>query len=119
MKKLIIILFFLLVSLFACNLHEQVVDVRDVAKEENLILKKEKGQEHIHRLDIKIVGELDGDAEMSLMLNGKVYETAELSGMFDLKMYGGDWYSDSAELIYEPLNAKSGKVTIVYKFFDQ
>ena len=68
MKKFVLIFVVLLGVLSGCNLHEQQIEVVDVAKEEILILKKEKGQEHIHRLDIKIVGELDGDAEMSLIL---------------------------------------------------
>ena len=77
MKKFEFMLFVLFIVLAACNLHEQVVDIRDVAKEEILILKKEKGQEHIHRLEIRIAAELEGDVKVSLILNGKAYERVD------------------------------------------
>ena len=50
-------------------------------------------------------------------LKGKEYKTANLSGMVNFD-WGGDWYSDSAEIIYHPINVKGGKISINYCFFD-
>jgi len=118
MKKTIIILFILFIVLSGCHIYEHQAEIRDVTVRETLILKKNSAQEHIHKLTIWVRGELDGNASLSLMLDGEIYDTAELSGKFDLEMYGGDWYSDSAELIYKPTGVKNGSVKLIYTFFD-
>ncbi len=117
MKKCWIIIIVLLVGITACGIYEQKIEIPDVSVKKTFILKKDPDQGHIHRLEIQFVGELDGDAEMTLILNGEPYDTAELSGTFDL-MYSGDWYTDSAELIYQPSGVKSGHFKIIYQFFD-
>jgi hypothetical protein len=56
-----------------------------------------------------------GEAQLSLMLNGKPYKTEKLNDNVNYK-WGGDWYADSMELKYEPQVVNSGKIKIEYSF---
>lgn len=118
MKKFIIILIVLFIVFSGCHVYEQKVEIENAAVSDALVLKKNSAQENIHKLTIWVRGDLDGKASLSLMLDGKIYNATELSGKFDLKMYSGDWYSDSAELLYKPTGVKSGNVKLIYTFFD-
>jgi len=60
-------------------------------------------------------GKIDGEAQLSLMLDGKPYKTEMIKGTVNFK-WGGDWYADSMELRYEPQIVNSGKITIEYSF---
>lgn len=113
-----IILFILFVVLSRCHIYEQKVEIENAAVSDTLVLKKNSAQQHIHKLTIWVRGELDGNASLSLMLDGKLYLTEKLSGKFDHKMYSTDWYSDSAELVYKPTGVKNGSVKLIYTFFD-
>ena len=96
--------------------HQQI-EIKNITNTETLILKKLSNQSNIHSLKIKGSGNIDGEAKISLILNGKEYKTANLSGMVNFD-WGGDWYSDSAEIIYHPINVKGGKISINYCFFN-
>lgn len=111
-------LIFLILMIGGCNQTlNQTYNVVDVTKPEIIIIAKQRSQGGIHSLRIAGVGQITGNATISLFLNGKPYKVEHLSESVDF-YWGGDWYSDSAEIKYEPTSVKSGKLKINYQFYD-
>lgn len=92
-------------------------NIADVNNSETIILDKQAGQGPIHSITISGSGRLKGEAEISLILNGGPYKKEHLSGAVDFR-WGGDWYSDQAEIRYTPISATGGKLKLKYKFND-
>ena len=92
-------------------------DVVDVTKAETIVLKKASGQGPVHSLSVTGSGEIQGDAEISLILNGGQYKTEKMSGKVDFR-WGGDWYSDHAEIRYTPTSVTGGSLKLNYEFND-
>ena len=80
-----------------------------------ITLKNSNNQKHVYGIDIRGLGNIDGDATITLILNGKPYKTEKLRGGVSFK-WGGDWYSDTAEIQYTPGYVNSGELVIEYKF---
>lgn len=114
MNKLILIT--LAMFIFGC-LPSQKTRFAAVTKPGIITLNKRPGQKHIYAISIHCSGRIDGKAKLSLMLNGKPYKTEEISDKVKFS-WGGDWYSDSAEIRYEPVNVSSGELIFSYKFVD-
>jgi hypothetical protein len=91
------------------------VTVSDVHQRETLVLGSKVGNPYTYGITIRGSGNIDGEAIISLMLNGEPYKVAKLSSKFDFE-WGGDWYSETAEVRYEPRNVRSGRVTLRYRF---
>ncbi len=91
--------------------------IKDATKSEVVILKKTSTQGSIHGMDLKCTGSIVGKAEIQRVSEGKIYQTAQLSGDFDLN-WDGDWYSDTTEIRYIPHSATGGTVTLIYEFKD-
>jgi hypothetical protein len=96
---------------------KQVYQVADVTKAQTISLHKKTGQGHIHSYTVVGTGRIEGEATLSLMLNGKPYRTEHLSGDVQFK-WGGDWYSDAALIAYKPTSARSGSLKVEYTFLD-
>ena len=64
---------------------------------------------------INVTGNIDGSAEIYLMLNGKPYKTEKISGNVNFK-WDGDWYSNNALIIYKATDVNKGKLSIGYAF---
>jgi len=92
-------------------------DIADVAKAETIILMKASGQKAIHSLSVTGSGKSDGNAEITLILNGGPYKTEALSGSVSFQ-WGGDWYSDEAEIRYSPTSVTGGNLKLRYAFND-
>ncbi len=92
-------------------------DVSYVTKAETIVLKKASGQGPVHSLSVIGSGVLQGDAEISLILNGCSYKTEKLSGKVDFR-WRGDWYSDQAEIRYTPTSVNGGSLKLKYEFSD-
>ena len=111
---------FLLITVFftySCFSGSQSHEIKDVTKPEVVILKKESKQGNIYAITISGTGQISGEANIILILNGKPYKTANLSGKVNFQ-WGGDWYSDTAEIRYHPSSVVSGQVQITYRFKD-
>jgi len=96
---------------------KQEYRVADVTKPETITLTKESGQGNIHSFSITGSGQIDGNATITIFLNGKPYKIEQLSDRVHFH-WGGDWYSDSAEIKYEPLSVKVGSLVLKYRFSD-
>jgi hypothetical protein len=116
MKRLIALL--IVTGLLAgCGPGMQRHDVADVTKAEVIVLKKAPQQGAVYSLTVVGHGKIDGNAEISLILNGGPYKTEKLSGKVDFR-WGGDWYSDQAEIRYTPGTVGGGSLSLKYKFND-
>jgi hypothetical protein len=91
------------------------VTVQDVRKAETLVLGQETGEHHTSGIWVHGSGYIDGEATISLQLGGTPYKVAKLAGKVDFT-WGGDWYSETAEVRYEPAPARSGHVVLRYRF---
>ncbi len=116
MKKLITC--FAMVALVAgCGIGGRTHDVADVKKPETILLQKSAGQGVIYSLSVIGSGEIHGNAEIILILNGGHYKTEKLSGKVEFR-WGGDWYSDQAEIRYTPTSVTGGRLRLKYEFGD-
>lgn len=111
MKNIAAFVCILLFLLISCTnykvLREAVIDVPKAINLDN------KSESHIVLIDVSVKGKIDGSAVISLSGYGK----AEVEGDFDWS-YKGDWYSDTAIVEYEPIDAKTGELIIQYKFYE-
>ena len=98
-----------------CSIGSRTHDVADVKKAEVIVLTKKPGQGAVHSLSVVGHGEIDGNATISLILHGGPYKTEDLSGKVEFR-WGGDWYSDQAEVRYTSGTVAGGKLRLKYKF---
>jgi hypothetical protein len=95
----------------------QTVEIKDVTKSETIVLRKWGHQGHIHAIEVNISGRIKGSARAQLILNSSPYKQEQLSGKVYV-MWGGDWYSDEAEIRYQPEDVDSGGLKLRYRFID-
>ena len=107
----------LILLIYGCGFLNQTYEVKDVTKKETIKLKKAPGEGNIHTLSISVSGNIDGTAEISLILKGKPYKSEAISGAFNFK-WNGDWYSNEAVVLYSPNTVSKGTMTLRYKFHD-
>jgi len=119
MNKITLVLFIIQLTLLStsCTKYDQRLEIKYPNKPQVIILQKKTDQKIIVSMGIHCYGKLDGEAQLVLMLNGAPYKTEKLNGKVNFK-WGGDWYSDSMELKYQPSNITSGQLVIDYAFFD-
>lgn len=89
--------------------------VHDVCQAETLVLGQETGDLHTYGISIHGSGYIDGDATISLLLNGQPYKVEKLSGRFNFE-WRAEWYAETASVRYEPAGVRSGKVVLYYEF---
>lgn len=107
----------LLIVMAGCGVPDESYCVDDVTKPRAIAINKDPSQGNIHSISVIAKGHLDGSAEIILILNGKPYKTEHLSGDVDFQ-WGGDWYSDAAQIEYKPLSVKNGYLSLHYRFED-
>ena len=112
MRCIRIILVTLLLA--SCSKYNQKIIVPVSSKSQKIILKS-NNEGNIYSINIRCSGYVDGEAKIMLMLNEKSYKTKNISGNISV-IWGGDWYSDSATIIYKPINANKGEIEVEYKF---
>jgi hypothetical protein len=118
--KILRIIFFIIALVFtfaSCSEYDQKIEIKDLNKQQIITLNKESNQSNIHSIRIRGIGKIDGKANIFLLLNQKPYKAEELTDKVKFS-WGGDWYSNSAELMYVPISVKSGTLSIEYKFLD-
>lgn len=102
---------------FGNDPNTEVLELRDVTTARTLILKKKPEQAFIHSFQIEGRGQVNGHATITLMLNDTPYKVQRLSGTVRFS-WGGDWYTDAAEVRYEPQDVSGGTLTLKYRFDD-
>jgi len=116
MKKYIF-LFATVFFIYSCFSESQYYEIKDVTKPEVVILKKEMKQGYIHAITISGKGQISGSAKIILILNGTPYKSEDIFGKVSFN-WGGDWYSDTAEIRYDPVSVGEGQLSIKFKFHD-
>jgi len=107
---------------FAENIFHQTVVIADASKPQTIVLRKRFFQGYIDGMSIQCSGTIEGNAKIQRLLynSGKyegVYNEEELTGKVHFR-WGGDWYSDTAEIRIFPDPASSGSLTLTYSFYD-
>jgi hypothetical protein len=119
MKRLLSILILIALSFIgvSCNKahYDQRLEITDLQKLQIITLSKRPSQGNIYSLSIHCTGKINGKARM--MPDGKRQDTKELSGNVNFT-WGGDWYADSVEIRYEPIQVSSGSLILEYTFSD-
>lgn len=111
----ICLLLSLLVALYSCAKYDHRVSIADVKKEQVVVLRKEPSQGNVYGISIRGNGNIDGEARIVWMLDGKPYKTEPVKKKVNFS-WGGDWYSDTAEIHYEPVRVSRGELIIEYQF---
>ncbi len=106
-----------MVLLSSCGTTYRTYEIPDVAQSQTIILEKEPAQENIYSWSVIAKGNLVGEAEISVILDGEPYQTEFLSGEVDFQ-WSGDWYSDQAEILYTPTSVTDGTLSLEYRFYD-
>jgi hypothetical protein len=91
------------------------VTIEDASKPIELTLVSGHNANKVVALHVEGRGKVDGEAEISLMLDGRAYRTEHLNGPVHLT-WRVDWYQPGAVVSYAPLTAKSGTITLRYHF---
>ena len=93
----------------------QTAAITEVSTGTKVVLRSSDADALVTGIRIRGKSDLDGTAEIALMLNGERYRVERLSGS-DGFFWGGDWYSPTAEVQYRPIDARAGKVELIYRF---
>ncbi|WP_160148401.1 hypothetical protein [[Leptolyngbya] sp. PCC 7376] len=91
--------------------------VNDSTQSQTIILTKQPNQENIYGWILEGSGEIEGEAQISVMLDEEPYLTEELSGIIDFQ-WQGDWYANDAEIVYTPTSVTGGEIQLKYQFHD-
>lgn len=76
-----------------------------------------EGQKRVYAMRIQVDGKLDGNADLSLRLNDSIpYLTRALNSGEISMDFPIDWYFDSCQVYYKPIDVKSGDLKITYRF---
>ncbi len=102
-------------AITACVKYNQSLTFTNVQKKQIIELKTKTKDELVHGISIKVTGHIEGEAKIILMSGGKPYRTEAITGKVKVR-WDGDWYSDTAEIHYEPTNVKSGELLFEYFF---
>ena len=121
-KLLISVLIGLLLYVIDLQLHfisDRTVQIKNVHQKKTIRLTKREGQEHVFGFAVHVYGDIKGTAKLALSQDsskGTLHEEEVISGHTDLE-WGGDWYTDTIDIVYEPLGeVDSGELEIAYEF---
>lgn len=106
-----------LALLAGCRRDDPIIMVTDSGREERLSIGKTAGQGPITELRLHIEGQLNGSAQLVLLLEGQPYHVFPLSDVIDLQ-WKNDWPHDRARLVYTPGTTTGGSLRIKYRFVD-
>ena len=115
MIRLLLVALLTSISLGCAGCGTREIRVKDVTKNETIVLQNRPGASAPFGLRITGQGTIAGNAEVQLILNGAVRKKAALSGPVRF-VWDDDWYSQEAEVRYRGGTATSGEVTLRYDF---
>ena len=124
MKKLLIFLFVVAISIFLVNLKlhifsSNILRIKNTNKRELIYLYKRKEQEKVYGFRVHIYGNINGKAKIVIYQNspkGSFYKKATLFKNVNIN-WRGERYADKIVIDYKPISkVKSGKLEITYEF---
>ena len=105
----------LVTTIVALWIQPASVRITDSSKPAELKLQPQHKVTQVTALHVEARGKLDGEAEITLLLNGQPYRTERVNGPVKFS-WRVDWYSTEAVVRYTPLTAKKGTITLRYNF---
>lgn len=109
--------FLLLLALAGCRKADPTISVTDTGQAERLSIGKIAGQGSIKELRLRIEGQLNGTAQLVVIMEGQPFHVFTLSDSVDLT-WEDRWPHDRARLAYSPGTATGGSLRIKYRFVD-
>jgi hypothetical protein len=100
-----------------CGTATQSLSLEDVSQPARIVLSKQSHQGDIHRLSVVGSGKIIGEATLTLYLGDEPYRHELLANEVGFS-WEGDWYADTAELVYAPTNVTGGTLHLSYTFGD-
>jgi len=124
MKKILSILVLLFIGLYYIDtqthwITNRTYKIDDVSKKETILLYKMKVQEHVYGFFVQIRGHIDGSAKFKFYNSsgkGFFYKYKTVSGDVDIR-WSGDWYTETIEMEYLPIDVKGGELSLEYSFY--
>jgi|GEM_PF-1151236 hypothetical protein len=99
----------------SCSKYDDELRIQEVAKTQLITIRKHLNTGFVYSISIQGSGTLVGMAKISLMEGDILRNKEDLSGDISFH-WGGDWYSDTAEIVYEPSGVPSGELVLKYIF---
>jgi hypothetical protein len=91
------------------------VHIADGSKPADLQLISRHHLDKVTTLHVEGRGNIDGEGEFTLLLNGQPYKTERVKGQVNFT-WRVDWHTTEAVVRYTPLTARSGSITLRYHF---
>ena len=116
-RLLAIVLALVLVATAVVTLWVQpsAISITDAGKPGELTLIPRHHASGVVSLHVEGRGQINGEGEISLILNGQPYRTEKLNGRVHFS-WRVDWYAPEAIVRYTPLTARGGSITLRYHF---
>lgn len=105
------------VALAGCREPDPLISVTDTGQAERLSIGKTAGQGAIKELRLHIEGQLNGTAQLVVIMEGQPFHVFTLADSIDLT-WKERWPHDRARLAYNPGTATGGSLRIKYRFID-
>ncbi len=103
--------------LAGCRQPDPIISVTDAGQAERLSIGKVAGTGTVTELRLKIEGQLNGSAQLVVLMEGQPYHVFNLADTIDLT-WTDKWPHDRARLVYTPGTATGGSVRVKYRFVD-
>jgi len=107
----------LLALLTGCRDADPIISVTDTGQAERLSIGKTAGQGPVKQLRLQVEGQLNGTAQLVVIMEGQPFHVFTLSDSIDLS-WKDRWPHDRARLAYNPGTATGGSLRIRYRFVD-
>ena len=107
----------LLALLTGCRDADPIISVTDTGHAERLSIGKTAGQGPVKQLRLQVEGQLNGTAQLVVIMEGQPFHVFTLSDSIDLT-WKDRWPHDRASLAYNPGTATGGSLRIRYRFVD-
>jgi len=120
MKRVSIFLFLVIATFtgyYILNYNNySIYNITDATTEQKIVLKTNKDIVDIDGIELKIIGNIDGEASLYVIESDKIYKVIYLKNNVNID-FKSEWYNNSVTLLYDPYNVKdAGKLKIYYQF---
>jgi hypothetical protein len=107
----------LMALLTGCREADPIISVTDTGQAERLSIGKTAGQGPIKELRLEVEGQLNGTAQLVVIMEGQPFHVFTLTDSIDLT-WKERWPHDRARLAYNPGTATGGSLRVKYRFID-
>lgn len=113
----VLITVLLLFSLAGCTTQAKIYRVRDITRNQQLLLRNQALARSTYGLLIMTRGYIDGEARVALLLDGEVRKTRVVSGNVKFQ-WRENWQENRAIIRYQPSGVTEGDLRFSVTFMD-